>query len=442
MRTPVLRRGWLWLLIFAALPAPATAGELEAGGELLAELRLAAGEDFTFAGGDFSRRELRLDIFAVSRPGENSRLFFQGWIRSLGFPETPAGLEELSSPEVPPDLSFELKEAYADLYGFLLPSLDLRVGRQRIAWGQADKVGIVDNLNPDDLEDRWDFGRHLCSDALKLTWYGSTVTVQGVYIPYFTPARLPGESTLLSALPPGSSLSFTPLPENDFVAGMSAGIRVSAFAGGWDIACGYLWGRDDQFTVTRTLATGLPSPPLELTGAYLRQQVLSLDLAGELAGLGLWAEAALFQPEEKNLVTDLTAVSGPLTTETTRPYFKALAGLDYTFPGGVYVNLQLLHGLFSENSRESLQNYVLAGVERPLAGGRVKLGPLGLALEIDDLRNPGQTWALIVNPELSFFPADGAAIVLGARYIEGRTGTRFGLESDAGELYLRCGFSF
>ncbi len=182
---------------------------------------------------------------------------------------------------------------------------------------------------------------------------------------------------------------------------MSAGIRVSAFAGGWDIACGYLWGRDDQFTVTRTLATGLPSPPLELTGAYLRQQVLSLDLAGELAGLGLWAEAALFLPEEKTLVTDLTAVSGPLTTETTRPYFKALAGLDYTFPGGVYVNLQLLHGLFSENSRESLQNYVLAGVERPLAGGRVKLGPLGLALEIDDLRNPGQTWALIVNPELS-----------------------------------------
>jgi hypothetical protein len=403
---------------------------------------LGAGEDFAFADPVLSRRELRLDLFAGARPGEDFRLFFQGWVRSLGFPETPADLGDISYPHLPPGPTFELKEAYADLYGFPLPSLDLRVGRQRIAWGQAEQVGIVDNLNPDDLEDRWDFGRHLSSDALKLTWYGGAATVQAVYIPFFVPARLPADNPLLSALPPGSSLSFASLPGDDPLEGMTAGLRVSLLAGGWDIGCGYVWGRDDQFTVTRTLATGPPPLPFELTGDYLRRQVLSADLAGELAGMGLWAEAALFLPEEKELVTDLTAAFGPVTTETTRSYFKALAGADYTFPGGIYVNVQLVRGLFSENSRDSLQNYLLAGLEWPLAGGRLKLGPLGLALEIDDLYNPRQAWALIVNPELSYTPVDGAAIVVGARYIEDRGGTRFGPQSDAGEVYLRGEFGF
>jgi hypothetical protein len=429
-------------LLWAALTVAAAAGEPEVGGRLLGELRLGAGEDFAFSDPDFSRRELRLDLFASARPGESLRLYVQGWIRSLGFPETPAAVEDLAAPRFPPGPSFELKEAYADLYGFPLPSLDMRLGRQRIAWGQAEKVGIVDNLNPDDLEDRWDFGRRLASDALRLTWYGSRVTVQGVYIPFFTPARLGADSTLLSDLPPGSSLTFTGLPGADAAAGMSAGLRVSLLLAGWDIAASYVRGRDGIFTVTSTLATGPPPAPLKLTCDYLRRQVLSLDLAGELAGLGVWAEAACFFPEDRELVTDLTAAFGPLSSERTRPYLKLLAGLDRTFPGGLYGNVQLVHGLYSENSRESLEDYLLLGLEWPLAGGRVKLGPLGLALEIDDLRDPGRTWGLIVNPELSVAPADGAALIFGARIIEGREGTNFGRETDAGEIYLRGEFSF
>ena len=404
------------------------AGSLKAGGLVLGDLRL----NTDWADPDYTLRELRLDLFADAAPGDDFRLYFQGWLRSLGFPEAP---------QEPEELSFELKEAYADLYGFPLPAVDVRLGRQRIAWGRADKISIVDNLNPDDLEDPWDFGRHLASDALKLSWYGDRLTVQGVVIPIFTPARLETGDLLADGLPPDSTLSFTPLP-GAAPDGATLGVRASFLLGNWDVACAYIRGRDDIFTVTNTVATGLPPAPLELTADYLRQQVVSVEISGMLGDLGLWAETALFVCEERELVTDLTAAFGPLTTETTRPYWKALAGLDFTFPHGIYLNVQVVRGLFSENSRESLGNYLLIGLEWPLPGGRVRLGPLGLALEIDDLENPEETWALIVNPELSIMPREGVSFIFGLRSVSGTEETRFGRLKQRGELYARGEFSF
>jgi len=48
----------------------------------------------------------------------------------------------------------------------LTSTLDIRIGRQRIAWGTADKLNPTDNLNPDDLEDIFDFGKHLDSNIV------------------------------------------------------------------------------------------------------------------------------------------------------------------------------------------------------------------------------------------------------------------------------------
>jgi len=54
----------------------------------------------------------------------------------------------------------QLREAYLDLNGLLHSSIDIRIGRQRIAWGSADRLNPSDNLNPQEFEDFWDFGRH------------------------------------------------------------------------------------------------------------------------------------------------------------------------------------------------------------------------------------------------------------------------------------------
>ena len=59
---------------------------------------------------------------------------------------------------------------------------------------------MVDNLDPDDLEDPWDFGRHLASDALSLTAWLGEASLQLVALPFFRPARLPGGSGPASRL--------------------------------------------------------------------------------------------------------------------------------------------------------------------------------------------------------------------------------------------------
>jgi len=48
---------------------------------------------------------------------------------------------------------------------------------------------------------------------------------------------------------------------------------------------------------------------------------------GELFGLGLWAEGALFFPDY-TVITDMTGIGGSVSEEDAEPYFKACAGLD------------------------------------------------------------------------------------------------------------------
>jgi hypothetical protein len=334
-------------------------------------------------------------------------------------------------------------EAYADVYGFLLPQLDLRVGRQRISWGTAEKVSVIDNVNPLDLEDPWDYGRRLASDALRLKAYASVWTVEAVYLPYFRPALLPGDSFALVSLPAGLPLAAGQpalvTPGDDPWGNTTLGLRLAASVGGWDLAASWLYGRQSLPAAMEVIAVA--GPELNVKLSYPRQHVAGLEAAGELYGVGLWGEAAFFWPDH-TVVTDMTIVGGSLVVERPKWYAKWALGLDYTFAWGLYANLQYVHGFFSENERGALNDYLLLGLEWKLLGDRLVLGPLGLALEVDDLRDPAGSWGLALNPELSFHPVDAARLTAGLRWLAGEEGTAFGGQREAAELYVEAAFSF
>jgi hypothetical protein len=123
-------------------------------------------------------------------------------------------------------------------------------------------------------------------------------------------------------------------------------------------------------------------------------------------------------------------------------YAKWAAGLDYTFANGIYANLQYVHGFYSENIRAALNDYLLLGLEWKLFQERLTLGPLGLALEVDDPADPAGSWGLVLNPELSFQPLDAARLTAGLRWFAGEPGTTFGGQREAAEIYLKAAFSF
>ncbi|MCX7029211.1 MAG: hypothetical protein NTU62_03720 [Spirochaetes bacterium] len=440
------------LLMTAAVGLPAQS--LDWGGSLQVDAGLPAGEDFTFPSGSYGPLGLSLDLHGEAQPAEILRLYGEILVSADGLPGSLADFADLSSYAALHPAEARLVEAYVDLYDVLLPRLDIRVGRQRIAWGPAERVGVVDLVDPNNLEDPWRYGERTASDALKVTWRVATLKVEAVYLPTFKPALLPADP---SSLMPGPAVDLAPLvlhgvttalvaPAGTVAAQATLASRISLSLGGLDIAVSYAYGRQHLPAVTGITGTFIPPgvPPdvdLAVTLEHPRQHVLGFDASGELWGIGLWAEAAAFFPVY-TVVTDMQAIGGALTMEEAEPYLKAVVGLEYTFPGSVYLNLQYAHGFFHESTPGGLNDYLMLGVQWDVPGGFLTVGPIGAALEVDDFAHVAGTWALVLNPEIALHPMDNAELVVGARWIAGNDATTFGSQKEGNAVYARATFSF
>lgn len=115
----------------------------------------------------------------------------------------PSGVSgtDLFSPGSLAPVVLDLREAYFELNGFIFDNIDLKVGRRRIAWGTADKLNVVDNVNPMDLSDPWDFGRRLGSDGAQLNVYAAGLQITALAVAQFTPAVLPAGQWATALLP-------------------------------------------------------------------------------------------------------------------------------------------------------------------------------------------------------------------------------------------------
>jgi len=135
--------------------------------------------------------ENRLTLMLNKKNSDGSKFYSEIWLRNLGLPSLTTSANLYNKGIVDP-YNIEIREAYIQKFDFLIKKLDLKIGRQRIVWGTADKLNPTDNLNPFDMEDVLDFGRHRASDAVNLNYYLSNdFSLQGVYIPFFQPANLP-----------------------------------------------------------------------------------------------------------------------------------------------------------------------------------------------------------------------------------------------------------
>ncbi|MBW2263557.1 MAG: hypothetical protein JRG91_16470, partial [Deltaproteobacteria bacterium] len=85
----------------------------------------------------------------------------------------------------------------------ILPGFDVRIGRQVIIWGTADKMSPTNNLNALDLEDPLLFGEAIANEMLLLeyspwfVWEGKRNTIleelsiSAIWIPIFRTAQMP-----------------------------------------------------------------------------------------------------------------------------------------------------------------------------------------------------------------------------------------------------------
>lgn len=436
-------------------------------------------------------QEYRFDLRSQLRLGDRARFYGELWVRGIRFPGISSASDLSFTNKILP-IDIDIRELYADIYGLFTKNLDVRIGRQRIAWGTGDRFNPTDNLNPYDLEDIWDFGRHLPSNALQLNYYAGNWTFTAAGILQFTPSVLPGSDWTPAFMPqaelpevivdsttvPGLSIPvyISPgilsdsivLPQRSLKHSPSFGLKVKRSLGAWEMSLSYVYNRDPLPLLYRThtrltvdtLVISLPdviyaNATADVT-AWLRypvQKILGFDFAGSLWGVGLRGEAACIFPEKvmldqtlhydapmlmlsrDSVLADSVALDG-------KPYVKFLLGIDYTFKNNIYLNFQYLHGFLHERGSRELNDYFMLGLDWSLLNSKLKLSLLNTGLQVGDWKDFAGNYAVMYMPELAWKPVDNAEVTLGAHIIDGKGASGFGRVHKNDDVFVRFRFNF
>lgn len=432
---------------------------LKISGSLLTDERFLLTDKNDWAWNE-NRLTLKLDKKITSR----SKFYSEVWLRNIGLPNITSSADLYNKGIVDP-VNFELREAYVQVFGFLSKNLDVTVGRQRIVWGTADKLNPTDNLNPYDLEDILDFGRHRGSDAINLNYYfNNNFSLQGVYIPIFQPANMPigiyaNALTPEMELPQGMVLNeFSDtilMPRYNLAQSSTAGLKFKGFVKGVDFSLSYVWGYDGLPFATRNTfipvdAFGSININSQLT--FSRTHILGVDMATSIGGFGLWAEAAAFIPDKNVIMTNDFSAFYPaspvpvtmdsLLLDSSEPYVRFVLGGDYNFSDGSYVNFQYMHGFINERGQGNLNDYFFARYEKKFFNEKLKIAPIGGGFIVTDWNNIKDNYTILFVPEIAYQATDNVEMSLSAAIIDGKGSGVFSNLNNFDMLMFKLKYSF
>ncbi|RMG99671.1 MAG: hypothetical protein D6705_02855 [Deltaproteobacteria bacterium] len=489
----------------AAEATPSEAGEASAErpkgglrlpGTLDTRIRIVTSAYFDVDRADepgFSRNENRLEFYFAYSPNEHIQIVGDVEPVFLGIAQAQE-LGDLATRQMLTPFHVESDAAYVAVHD-LLPGLDIKVGRQILVWGTADKFNPTNNLNPDDLEDRPLFTEPIANQmvVVDVAPWGDKVWFEGVYIPLFYPALLP-PSASAALKDPQSPVPFAEygdlrtihelqerLDANEALVPKVKGHIVqpkpsfrnsqAAFKIGWsfwevDMSLSYYYGRHDIPTPVNVESTQVrPSdpaitPPEQLHAEccfvsdafleYPRMQVVGYDFAAQLpflGDLGIWGEMGLFIPERKTLRIEFPVpilVDGELRTEmegvTIRktPFVKATAGMDYTFGKHVYVQAQYLRGFIDEFGVDHIGNYLVAGTDLIFFGRHLifrLFGVVDFPTGRKDFLGRKDKGSAVIFPEILMVPPWGfVTFELGGFVFLGDETTKFGQKATGSSI--------
>jgi hypothetical protein len=293
----------------------------------------------------FGRNENRLEFYFAYTPDRHLQIVGDIEPVFYGLPQARE-LDDLATVQMLTPFHIESDAAYIAIFD-LVPNLDIKVGRQIVQWGTADKFNPTNNINPDDLEDRPLFTEPIANQMVVVDYspLGDKLWFQGVYVPMFYPALLPPSAAVglkdpqttvpyareadqqkiehlqdLLVASPGlvpEVVAHVHMPSRRFTSGQSA-VKIGTSLGGIDMSMSYYNGRHDIPTpvdvqssekataaecgaVAGSAAT-IPECQYrsDVTLIYPRMQVVGFDFTTQvpfLGDMGLWGEGALFFPQ-------------------------------------------------------------------------------------------------------------------------------------------------
>jgi hypothetical protein len=221
---------------------------------------------------DSNLRNGALWIKATSKPSDNYRLHAEGYVSKQDLFSNRAD----STKNV-------LREAYADNSR---GAVDLRLGKQIIAWGRADRFNPTDNLTPRDftLLVTEDDDQRIGTPSIKADYHIDTLSITAVWLWDFQ-----GNTVPIRQLAPGVSLLRAPV-EDRYRQGA---LKIDQTGKAIDWSVSYFSG----FDLNPDISPAVVSPPT-VALKHNRIKVLGFDAATTVGRFGLRAEAAYTKTED------------------------------------------------------------------------------------------------------------------------------------------------
>ncbi len=360
----------------------------------------------------------------------------------ISFLSSVSSLSNLQNIEQIFPYSLNLKEAYVDIYEFLLPVLDVRIGKQIIVWGTGDKINPTSNVSPSDLSDLFNFGEKLGINAISMNLYIGNFIFTGIYTPGFTPTLLPDNFQQMAGVSLGT-------PTLDY-PGQTLGERSQfALKVNWpiftyDFSVSYYYGRYTIPVVSEIYIQTDYSIDSSKSN-FPRIHVLGLDFSGNIFDVGIWGELGVFIPEAYTVKTfyNHPTFGYILTDEISSEYYlRYVIGTDYTFKNGLYLNFQFAHGFDHEIGKDQLNDYFITRVEKSFFDDKLKIIPLAIVFTVNEWSDISNNYGVAYIPELQFFPADNLELDLGLYIIHGIGNNLFDNLKDDDALFFTAKVSF
>jgi hypothetical protein len=429
--------------------------------------------------GTISRNENRLEFTFAYTPNEHIQVVGNIEPVFLGTSQVST-LNDTASMQMLAPFHIESRAAYVAITD-LAPGLDIKIGRQIVVWGTADKFSPTNNINPDDLEDRPLFTEPIANQMVVVNYapLHDKLWFQGVYVPIFYPALLPPSASFALA-DPQTPVNFANQSDRDKLAFLQgfisanpqfnprvttrveqppvnimngqAAAKIGSRVGPVDMSASYYYGFFDIPIPYRTESRQLAALnddsvdgywfQSDVTLVYPRMHVAGLDFAAQLPFLddmGLWAEGALIVPTQQydfrvdlplNLdVTPRDGIMNPVSEFTgaiveRRPFVKATVGADYTIGKHVYVQAQYLRGFIDDFGARNIGNYLVAGSDLVFFGRHLIFRFFAVT---DFPKNRSDRASLVLAPNIIMVPPWGyATLELGGFAFIGGNDTKFG----------------
>jgi len=374
--------------------------------------------EFQFNGGDLQRNLNTLSItFEYATDKYHLLASPELAVSGLVNMSETSGLQDIE--QVSP-YSLQLKEAYVDVYEFLIPDMDVRIGKQIVVWGTGDRINPTTNLCPLDLSNLFDFGERLGIDAVSANLYLGVFNITAIYSPLFTPALLAENFEEMAGISLGQNT--LELPDQALGESSQLGLRLNWQMFNYDFSASYYYGRYSIPAINK-ITLNLLGWVESSESFFPRVQVAGLDCSGSISDIGIWGEAGYFIPED--YTTDAYLGQNPVSEQSSSPYFRYVIGADYTFGSGVYTNFQFIHGFDHETGKDQLNDYIITRTEKSFFSDKLKVMPFTVVFSVHEWSSISDSYGFAYIPEVEFHPVDNLEFDIGSYIIHGKGNSLF-----------------